>query len=153
MKLIPMLDEFSAKHLFRFSYIMNNYRDPWLRQVEQQFGLTRPEVSILFCLAKIDGITAKDVADITRQPKNTLSRGSVILEDKKLITRLNDQKDRRRSILHITQKGYNLYKQALKQYEQVEYSMLSPLNKKDLKDLDRVLKKMCDWVSDQNGTL
>ena len=151
MKLKPMLDEISAKHMFRFAYLANNYRDPFLRQVEQDLGLTRPEVTILFCLANTDGITAKDVADVTRQPKNTLSRGSVFLERKALITRQDDENDRRRSLLFITPKGQELYKKALKVYEDAERCMLSPLDDKDLADLDRVLRKMCIWVAEQNG--
>jgi len=147
-----MLDEISTKYLFRFAYLMNNYRDPWLRQVEKEFGLTRPEVTILFCLGQIDGITAKDVADITRQPKNTLSRGSLVLENKKLIARENDQRDRRRSILNITEKGRQICDRVVESYQQIEHNMISPLNRKDLQDLDRILKKMCKRVADQNGS-
>ena len=87
MKLKKFLENIPAKYLFRLSYLANHFRDPFLRQCEQELGLTRPEASILFCLASQDGITAKDVADVTRQPKNTLSRGSLILEGKGLITR------------------------------------------------------------------
>lgn len=145
------MDEISAKYLYRLSYLANNFRDTFLRQVEQEFGLTRPEVTILFCLANRDGITAKDVSEVTRQPKNTLSRGAVILEDKGLITRTNDQKDRRRSLLKLTEKGCTFYDKVLPLYEQSERRMLAPLNEEELIQLDHLMARLCNHVADQNG--
>lgn len=150
MKLKSILDEISAKYLFRLSYLANNFRDPWLREVEREFGLTRPEVTILVCLANKDGINAKDVADITRQPKNTLSRGAVILEEKGLITRRNDPRDRRRSILHITSEGMAFYEKVMPLYRDRERRMLVPLSEKDLQELDRLMALMCDHVARHN---
>jgi DNA-binding MarR family transcriptional regulator len=151
MKLKPLLDDISAKYLFRLAYLMNNYRDPWLRLAEQRFGLTRPEVTILACLGNADGITAKDVADVTRQPKNTLSRGAVLLENKGLIVRDEDPADKRRSIMHMTPSGMALFDQVMPLYQETERKLVSPLNQQDLRELDRLLRKMCDWVAEHNG--
>ena len=151
MKLTPLLEEISAKYLYRLAYLMNNYRDPWLRQVEQEFGLTRPEVTILVCLGNINGITAKDVADVTRQPKNTLSRGALLLEKKGWITRSDDQGDRRRNIMHITEQGQKLYEEIMPTYEKAEHVMLTPLDEKDLVDFNRILAKLCEYVAAQTG--
>lgn len=152
MKLKSILETISAKYMYRLSYLANNYRDPFLRQVENEIGLTRPELTILFCLAQKDGINAKDVADLTRQPKNTLSRGAEILERKGLITRRTDERDRRRSIMHITEQGLECYDRMRVFYEEAEQRMLAPLNRKDLADLDRVFAKMCNFVAEQNGS-
>ena len=151
MKLRSLLNDVSAKYMYRLSYLANNYRDPFLREVERIHGLTRPELTILFCLAQRDGINAKDVADLTRQPKNTLSRGAEILEKKGLITRRTDQRDRRRSMMLITQEGMRLYDHMLALYEEAEQRMLTPLDEKDLADLDRVFGKMCNFIAEQNG--
>ncbi|MCF8026186.1 MAG: MarR family winged helix-turn-helix transcriptional regulator [Desulfobacteraceae bacterium] len=152
MKLKPLLDDISAKYLFRLAYLMNNYRDPWLRLVEQRFGLTRPEVTILACLGNTEGITAKDVADVTRQPKNTLSRGAVQLENKGLIVRYEDKADKRRSIMHMTETGLTLFEQIMPLYDETERRLIFPLNQHDLNELDRLLRKMCDWVAEHNDT-
>ena len=81
-------------------------------------------MTILFCLAQKDGINAKDVADLTRQPQNTLSRGAEILERKGLITRRTDQRDRRRNIMHITEQGLKCYGRIQILYEEAEERML-----------------------------
>lgn len=145
-----MLDDISAKYLYRLSYLANYYRDPFLRQAELRYGLTRPEVTILFCLAYSDGINAKDVAEVTRQPKNTLSRGAVTLEKKGLIIRKVDEEDRRRSILRVTEKGADLYAKIIPLYEECEHRMLAPLNDRELAELDLLMTRLCNHVVDQN---
>ena len=145
-----MLDEISAKYLYRLAYLANYYRDPFLRQAEQEYGLTRPEVTILFCLAYSDGINAKDVAEVTRQPKNTLSRGAVTLEKKGLIVREVDREDRRRSILRVTEKGADLYAKIIPLYEECERRMLTPLTDRELAELDLLMTRLCNHVAAEN---
>ena len=145
-----MIDEVTAKYLFRLACLANNYRDPFLRQVEKQFGLTRPELTVLFCLANVNGINATDVAKVTLQPKNTLSRGVLLLVNKRLITKSDDPVDGRRSVLYITKKGNELYSKIVLLYEEAEHAMLTPLDGKDLSDLDRILTKMCDYIEELN---
>ena len=54
---------------FRIVYLSNNYRDPLLRTIEHEYGLTRPEFSILICLHMRDGLSAIDICGVTAQPQ------------------------------------------------------------------------------------
>ena len=68
------------------------------------------------------------------------------LENKELITRQNDDKDRRKVIVKVTKKGKDL---ADKQYDEVlnaAAKLLSALGENDAKEYLRITKKMADMA-------
>lgn len=134
---------------FKIAFLVNHFRDPTNRIIEKTFALTRPEFSILFCLAQMDQINAIDVADITQQPKNSLSRGAAALLAKKLITRTEDEVDKRKKLLSLTRAGKKEYRKILGFLEEANDQMVAPLSAAELSELDRLLSKMCSAVHDE----
>lgn len=131
---------------FRMQFLSNNYRDPMLRQIEREHKLTRPEFSILVCLALRDGLSAIDIAEITRQPENTVSRGVFLLLQKKLIEKIPDPTDGRRFELSLTEAGKAAYEAFMPLMRQANAEMIASLDKDELKLLDKLLDKMCAAV-------
>lgn len=131
---------------FRIQFLSNNYRDPMLRQIEREHKLTRPEFSIVVCLALRDGLSAIDIAEITRQPENTVSRGVYLLLRKKLIEKVPDPTDGRRYELSLTEAGCKAYEAVMPLMRQANSRMIASLDKDELKQLDKLLDKMCKAV-------
>ncbi len=132
---------------FRIVYLSNNYRDPLLRTIENDLGLTRPEFSILMCLAQRDGLSAIDVSEITRQPQNTVARGVLLLARKGLIRKETSKGDARRSHLYLTAKGGKAYASFIGLVKEANRKMIAGLTQTEVDRLDVILDKMCDGVT------
>lgn len=144
----------SIPFFFRVQFLSNNYRDPMIRQIERDHGLTRPEFSIMICLGLRDRMSAIDIAEITRQPENTISRGVALLLGKDLIEKLPHAQDGRRFELSLSEKGREVYDTLILLMEDVNDQMIACLSRTELKQLDGILDKMCaavraskTWVS------
>lgn len=131
---------------FRIQFLSSNFRDPMLRQIEQEYGLTRPEFSILICLSLRPGMSAIDIAEITRQPENTLGRGVSLLLDKQYITKEPDPTDGRRYKLYLTTTGRERYDSFIHLFVEANDRMVDCLTPKECEQLDALLDKMCASV-------
>lgn len=131
---------------YRIAYLTNFYREPLLREIDLQFGLSRPEWTVLICLKYQDGTCATDICDITEQPRNNISRAVNLLTTKKLITREPDPTDARRTLLRLTRAGENLYERAMPMFVQREAQVLDCLDDHEREQLDRLLDKLCGAV-------
>lgn len=144
MKLRAMLTDTAAPFLFRMSFVTNYYRRDLVRLVEKEFGLTRPEWAVLFCLGFQEGISQSDIYEITGHPKNSISRGVSQLSNKKLVVPHKDPIDSRRSVLQLSAKGRAMYNKIMPLFEEGEYEIVNCLTKKERGDLDKLLTKICD---------
>ena len=133
----------SFPYFFRVQFLSSNFRDPLLRQIEQQYGLTRPEFSILICLSLRPGMSAIDIAEITRQPENTLGRGVSLLLEKAFIIKEPDPSDGRRYKLYVTPAGRKTYELFIHLFTEANDAMVACLTAKEREQLDHLLDKMC----------
>lgn len=133
-------------YFFRIQFLSSNFRDPTMRKIEQHYGLTRPEFSILICLALRPGLSAIDVADITRQPENTLGRGVSLLLEKRFITKEPDPEDGRRYKLFLTDSGRASHKTFIHLFIEANDEMVAALTPTERAQLDKLLDKMCAAV-------
>ena len=146
MKLIDIIDATPIPFGYRIAFLTNFYREPLLRQMEREYGIIRPEWTVLICLNFRDGTTAKDICEITEQPSNTVSRAVTALTEKGLITRKTDKQDARRSLLFITAVGQQLYDNVMQIFISGENKMISCLSPKEHAQLDLLLEKLCRHV-------
>ena len=130
-------------YFFRIVFLSNNFRDPLLRKFEKDFRFTRPEFSILVCLGLQNGISAIEISDITRQPQNTVSRGVLLLTQKKLIRKVTDKSDKRRNRLYLTKEGTAAHKVLMDYLTEANQKMVDCLSSKEKKQLENILAKMC----------
>lgn len=128
---------------FRIVYLSNKYRDPLIRQFEHELNLTRPEFSILVCLGQQTDLSAIDIAIITSQPQNSVSRGVWLLGEKGLIVKHPDAQDKRKYLLRLTKEGKAFYKKIIAELSDVNDKMIACLNAREKDRLETLLKKMC----------
>jgi len=146
MKLIDIIDSTPFPYGYRVAFLTNFFRGPVLRNLEKKFAILRPELTILMCLNFQEGVTSKDICEITEQPSNTVSRAVTSLIEKKLITRRIDEDDARRSLLYLSSSGRSLYVELMKEFEYFEERMTECLSETERDQLDKILDKMCRHV-------
>ncbi|MEZ5661557.1 MAG: MarR family winged helix-turn-helix transcriptional regulator [Burkholderiaceae bacterium] len=150
MKLLEIVNNVSARQSFRMAFLTNFIREPTLRRLEAEHGLIRPEWTVLTCLNYYDGATARDICEVTEQPRNTISRGVIALESKDLVRREPDPDDARRTCVWLTEAGRRMYRHMAEHFERIEHAMLSQLEAHEREALDRILTKLCltlpDWL-------
>jgi len=152
MKLIDILDATPIPIGYRFSFLTNFWREPLLKRMEKEFGLIRPELTVLICLSFKPGSNARDICEITEQPSNTVSRAVVSLEEKSYITRSRDDLDARRIKLNITATGQTVHDELMKIFSQAEEIMLQHLTQNEVERLNVLLDKLArsapQWSTD-----
>ena len=93
MKLLDIIDNTPIPVGYRIAFLTNFWREPLLRRMEREFGLIRPEWTVLICLVYRDGLNSRDICEVTEQPSNSISRGVAALEEKGLIHRRPDPQE------------------------------------------------------------
>lgn len=142
MKLIDILDATPFPIGYRIAFLTNFMREPVLRQMEKDFGIIRPELTVLMCLSFRENVYARDICEITEQPSNTVSRGVASLEKKGLLTRSRDAVDTRRQVLNITQQGQDLHDEIMDRFRSAEARMLEVLTSEEAQQLQSLLDKL-----------
>ncbi|KMW60279.1 Transcriptional regulator, MarR family [Candidatus Rhodobacter oscarellae] len=147
MKLIDILDATPFPIGYRIAFLTNFWREPILRQMEKDFGIIRPELTVLICLSFRDNLNARDICEITEQPSNTVSRGVASLERKGLLTRTRDAVDTRKQILNITADGQKVHDEIMERFKSAEARMLSSLTPIETGRLHAILDKIARDVA------
>lgn len=127
---------------FRISYLANRLVLPAYDEIKRDFGLSRGEYLLLFCLSHIDELTAQDVADVTGRPRNSISRAVHRMLEEGYLTRAPHPTDGRQALLRITAKGRRLHGRIVPAFQQRERELLSTLTTEERDQLDRLLTKL-----------
>lgn len=151
MKLIDILDATPFRIGYRMAFLTNFWREPILRQMERDFGIIRPELTVLMCLNFRDDVHARDICEVTEQPSNTVSRGVASLEKKGYLVRKRDTDDTRRQVLRITPEGRVVHDQIMARFAQAEQKMLGVLSQQEQAQLLCLLDKVARDVENWRG--
>jgi len=100
-----LLEDSSIRHLWGLSFLVSFFIVPLYAQVSTRYKVNRQEVQILYCLTQNSGLLAKDIALVTGQPKNSISRAVSLLIEKKYLRRIPRKNDRRAKTLEMTDAG------------------------------------------------
>ena len=133
---------------WRLNYIANFYTVPFYLALEQQYGVSRPEYVILFCVAHHPGVTAQEIVLATGRPKNSISVAVSKLERKKWVTRRPDQADSRRLELRLTASGASIYRSIVPLLQERERRMLETLTAAERRQFDALLMKLARGVTE-----
>ena len=143
MKLLGIINHVRHRHSFRMALLTNFTREPTLRHLEAAHGLIRPEWLVIACLEYRDGSSARDICEITDQPRNTISRGVLALERKGLVRRDPDPIDARRTRLWLTDAGRRMYQHWAAAGDAIEDALIGHLTPEERAQLDALLGKLC----------
>ncbi|MEM7188489.1 MAG: MarR family winged helix-turn-helix transcriptional regulator [Pseudomonadota bacterium] len=146
MKLIDIIDATPIRFGYRIAFLTIFFREPLLKRMESEFGIIRPEWTVLICLKFRDGLNARDICEITEQPSNTISRAVTSLERKGHIRSELDRDDARRKNLYLEPGGRTLYDQIMPMFEEGEEKLIRCLTDKERRTLDYLLDKMARHV-------
>jgi DNA-binding MarR family transcriptional regulator len=127
---------------YRLVLLANYFVSPIYADISQRFGIARGEFVVIFCLHQLGPLTAQDVCDITRHPKNSVSQAVSKLVDLGYIKKKPDPEDGRRFFLHLRAKAHQLYSKVIPAFHQREESMLSVLTPAERGHLLRLLGKL-----------
>lgn len=75
-------------------------------------NITPEQFTVMACLWRSDGITQQGLCDETNKDKPSMTRLIDTLEKQNLVVRIADRTDRRNNLIHLTQAGKELKKQA-----------------------------------------
>lgn len=135
---------------YRLSYVANFYVGPLVKNMEQAFGLSRPEWIILFCLHQRPDLNAQQISNVSGRPKTSISAAVRQLQNKKLIMRSTDVRDGRRLVLHLTDAGRKIYREILASFMAREAEMMACLNRDERRTfldlLNKIIENSASWA-------
>jgi len=145
-----LLEESSIRHLWRLAFLVNFFIEPLYVEISKRHGICRQEVQILYCLSRNQGLLAQDIASVTGQPKNSISRAVSQLVEKKYLLRTTRKNDRRAKTLEMTNSGREILSKLMPCFRNRQEAMREALTVKEQKRFDDLLNKivycMPNWV-------
>lgn len=132
-----VLDQFFP---YRLSVTTNVVSDVIAKAYEALFDLSIPEWRVIAVVAERDGVTQQGICTATRMDKVTVSRATIALVDRGLVTRAPNRADRRSRLLALTVAGRSLYAQVAPKALQFEEQIFSSFDARELEDFMRMLR-------------
>lgn len=100
---IPLIQELSGAYQAFSLYDADGLR-------KSGSGLTPSQARVIFTIGDTDGMTCKDIGDITLITKGTLTGVVDRLEEKGLVERWSVEGDGRKTIVALTRRGERVYR-------------------------------------------
>ena len=105
-------------------------------------GLTVPQADVIFTLGNTDGLTFKEIGELTLITKGTLTGIIDRLESKTLVSRIKDQTDRRSTRVALTKQGKQVFEREFpRQVEHIK-KCFDGWDEADMKKARRWLRKV-----------
>ena len=102
------------------------------RTCAEQWGISLPQYRILTCLSYFPEIPMRELTDRTQMDKGQVSRVISELEKKGLVSRSNDARDKRRSLLCLTKAGNALARKTRSTAHDHQRELIGLLSKEEL---------------------
>ena len=109
-------------------------------------NISSEQWSVLRSVSMEEGRNQKALARMLLKDGATITRILNILEDKKLVHRENSPNDKREFLVYLTDKGHDLYINALKVVSQNENEIESIFSEPELEQLKYLLNKLVSNV-------
>lgn len=130
---------------YRLSLLSNAISGAIAAVYGDKFAISMPEWRIMMILAEYPDISADEVCRRTKIEKSVVSRAVARLLKRHLINRDVDEKDRRRSILRLSETGLSVYDEVMPIARDYEAKLLSDLSAGELETfndmIDRLMEK------------
>ena len=104
--------------------------------------LTPSQARVIFTLGDTDGMTCKDIGDITLITKGTLTGVVDRLEAKNLVERWSVEGDGRKTIVALTRRGERVYQREFPRHIEFLGKKFDNLSAKDRKQAMQLLEKI-----------
>ena len=134
---IPLVEELAAAYQAFSLYDAEGLR-------KSGAGLTPSQARVIFTLGGTDGLTCKDIGDVTLITKGTLTGVVDRLEDKGLVERWSVEGDGRKTIVALTRRGQRVYEREFPRHVEFLKSKFDKLSAGDRAKATRLLQKIKD---------
>ena len=104
--------------------------------------LTPSQARVIFTLGGTDGMTCRDIGDITLITKGTLTGVVDRLEDKGLVERWSVEGDGRKTIVALTRKGERVYQREFPKHIEFLKEKFDKLSARDMSQALKLLQKI-----------
>ena len=130
---------------YRLSLLSNAISGAIAAVYGDKFAISMPEWRIMMILAEYPDMSADEVCRRTKIEKSVVSRAVARLLKRHLVNRDVDEKDRRRSILRLSETGLSVYDEVMPIARDYEAKLLSGLSAGELETfngmIDRLMEK------------
>ena len=140
--LTRIFDTVEFRDAYRISYLANAIVVPGYEGIRREFGIIRAEYLLLLCLAHVPVLTARDVAQMTRRPRNSISRAVHRMLAEGYLDRAPDPSDGRQARLKLKPKGRALHKKIAARLVERQEEVLAALDPAERGQLDGLLQKL-----------
>jgi len=108
----------------------------------RQYELTQPQADVIFTLGNTEGLTFKEIGELTLITKGTLTGIIDRLEEKTLVRRIPGDEDRRCTRVVLTRKGDQLFKDVFPKHISFYKTRFDRLNESDMQAIESALQKL-----------
>ena len=108
------------------------------------YGLTQAQFDIIATLGNTDGMTFKQIGELTLITKGTLTGVVDRLERDGLVRRHAGGDDRRSTLVRLTAKGERMFEQAFPRHIAALKARFERLGAHEMREAERMLKKLRD---------
>ena len=136
---------------YRLSVLTNLVSSAIADAYQQRFGLSIPEWRVLAVLARHPGLSAAEVAELTRMDAVAVSRAVARLLAAGRLRRAVSRDDRRRSVLTVSAAGAAVYREVAPLALGYENDLLAALAPGERAALDRVLETLTERAQTLSG--
>jgi MarR family 2-MHQ and catechol resistance regulon transcriptional repressor len=105
-------------------------------------GLTPSQARVIFTIGGTEGMTCKDIGDITLITKGTLTGVIDRLEEKGLVERWSVEGDGRKTIVALTRRGQRIYEREFPRHVEFLKEKFGKLGAGDRKQATALLQKI-----------
>ena len=126
---------------YQLVHLANKVSDDFANVYISEANLTTPQWRIMAHLAQ-NQFSAKQLCDLARIDKSTMSRAIKQLEQRGLIKLKQDEGDKRSKVLNLTDEGLSIYKRISILAKEWETELLSELTREEQALFRLVLEKL-----------
>jgi len=128
---------------FIVSKTIQNIKNTYFREFKaNHFNITSEQWAVISYLHKEDGIYQKQIGDYLAKDKPTVTRILDLLEKRKLVIRIPDEKDRRKFKIYLTQDGKNTADKISPIAENTRKRILNDVSKDEIEKLKELMDKL-----------
>ncbi|MBE6783251.1 MAG: MarR family transcriptional regulator [Ruminococcaceae bacterium] len=122
--------------------------DGRVRRETERAGFPQGFRRIVFHLSHSDGLTQNELTKLTHMKAPSISVQLQKMENEKLITRVSDEKDMRKSYIYLTEKGRECEKFFISKCKETEEVMFKDFSEEELKIMKDYLKRITENLLD-----
>jgi DNA-binding MarR family transcriptional regulator len=132
---------------YKLSRLINDLSAGLLRTYSPRFALNVSQWRMLAAAAQLEPTTVTELTQYSGMDKVTVSRSVREMVERKLLTRVLDENDRRRATITLTAEGRDIYQQIAPLAVEYEKHLLGSLEASERAALNQIIDRLLDQAA------